>query len=420
LVLGLLLAFSTVLIGPVRASAVQARTPVTLTLFWGDGCPKCESERHFLRDLQRDQPQLTVQQYEVWQHSGNRDRFERVAREHGVSASVVPMTIVADRVWIGFTDAIRDDIRRAVEIGARGGQIPSGVYGRSGTGTCTSTQPCEVQQKPRAEVDVPLVGRVDVGDKSLLVSTLVIGFVDGINPCSLWVISILLAIVIRTGSRRRVIAIGTAFLLVTAVMYAIYMAGMYSTLTVVSYLGTLQLVVGLAAAVMGTIAVKDYFWFKRGVSLTIPEGRKPGLYKRMREVAAGRRGLADRDALHRRLPAAVDGAAQEQPRGSGRLGAAVRAVHDPVPARRDPRVRARRDDDAGSQAAGEARTAAQARGGHHHAGPGRHDDLRAGRHGGRRRGDPRLRGGDRGGPGGARRSHALGAPVPGGLTLRAT
>jgi cytochrome c biogenesis protein CcdA len=269
--------------------AAGQEAPLTLTLFWGDGCPKCESERKFLAQLQREHPTLTVQQFEVWKHTANRSRFEATARHFGVDASAVPATVVEDRLWIGFTAAIRDDIRTTVETALRGGTVPRGVYGRTGSGTCKATDEiCTTGTKNDAEVDVPFVGRVDVGDKSLVVSTLVIGFVDGINPCSLWVISILLAIVIRTGSRRRVLAIGSAFLVVTAGMYALYMAGMYSALSVISYLDAIQLGVGIIAGIAGIIAVKDYFWYKRGVSLTIPESSKPGIYKRVRDVAGSK------------------------------------------------------------------------------------------------------------------------------------
>jgi hypothetical protein len=103
------------------------------------------------------------------------------------------------------------------------------------------------------------------------------------------VISVLLAIVVRTGSRRRVVAIGTTFLLVTAVMYAIYVVGIYSALSVVGHLGAIQWVVALVAGVFGAVSVKDYFAFRKGVSFTIRDSAKPGLYKRMRGAAAHER-----------------------------------------------------------------------------------------------------------------------------------
>jgi hypothetical protein len=46
-------------------------------------------------------------------------------------------------------------------------------------------------------LDAGFLGTIDLGGTSLLVSTLVIGFVDGVNPCSLWVLSVLLAIVLH-------------------------------------------------------------------------------------------------------------------------------------------------------------------------------------------------------------------------------
>jgi hypothetical protein len=277
------LAVAGLLVGSAPAAAGPVVPEVTLTLFWGDGCPRCEAERTFLTDLQREHQELRVAQFEVWKDAGNRRLFEEAAARYGVDASAVPMTVVGERAWIGFTDPIRDDIRRTVEAVSRGEPVPAGLYGRAGEGTCASDEFCPV--RPEATVDVPLLGRINLGDRSLLVSTVVIGFVDGINPCSLWVISILLAIVIRTGSRRRVIAIGSAFLLVTAAMYALYMAGIYSALTVIGYLGGIQIVVGAVAGIFGVFAVKDYFRHGRGASLSIPERSKPGLYKRMRDIA---------------------------------------------------------------------------------------------------------------------------------------
>jgi cytochrome c biogenesis protein CcdA len=187
----------------------------------------------------------------------------------GFDPLAVPVTIVGERHWIGWTDAIRDEIEAVIE------------------GRAPATEPAGEKD---SRVDVPFFGQVEVSSDSLVASTLVIGFVDGVNPCSLWVISVLLAIVVRTGSRRRVAAIGGTFLLVTAVMYAVYMAGIYSAMGVLGHLGSIQVVVALVAGVFAVVSIKDYFAFKRGLSFTIPDSSKPGIYRRMR-AAAGRKEL---------------------------------------------------------------------------------------------------------------------------------
>lgn len=246
---------------------------VELTLFWGAGCPHCAAEKEWLAAAVEEYPQLRVRLYEVFNDAANRARLEKTADRLGFEVTAVPVTVIGDRYWVGWSEAIRDELAAAIEA-------PGGVEPAEG----------EPAKGKTSRVDVPLVGDVTVSSDSLVASTLVIGFVDGVNPCSLWVISVLLAIVVRTGSRRRVLAIGSAFLVVTAAMYALYMAGIYSAMGVVAHLGAVQLVVAVLAGVFGVVAVKDYFAYKVGVSFTIPDSSKPGLYRRMR-AAAGRRQL---------------------------------------------------------------------------------------------------------------------------------
>ncbi|MDP2774206.1 MAG: hypothetical protein Q8O61_11700 [Nocardioides sp.] len=255
------------LAGTSGASAADSADEVELILFWGDGCPHCAAEKEWLAYAELEYPQLTVVQYEVWYDDQNRELLEETAAEMGFEPSGVPVTIVGDQHWIGWSDPIRDEI--AAVIGSA-----SGRGGDEAPETAKSSR-----------VDVPIFGDVAVSSDSLVFSTLVIGFVDGVNPCSLWVISVLLAIVVRTGSRRRVFAIGVTFLLVTAAMYALYMAGIYSAMGVISRLGAIQLVVAVIAGVFGLVSVKDYFAWKVGLSFTIPDASKPGLYRRMRAAA---------------------------------------------------------------------------------------------------------------------------------------
>jgi glutaredoxin len=256
--------------GPAGSSSAADRgQDVELTLFWGAGCPHCAAERTWLASAVVEYPQLTVQQYEVFHDAANRALLDRTAAELGFEVTGVPVTVIGDRHWVGWSEEVRDELVAAIT--EPGGDEPGRGEGKT------------------SQVDVPLVGDVSVSSDSLVASTLVIGFVDGVNPCSLWVISVLLAIVVRTGSRRRVLAIGATFLVVTAAMYAVYMAGIYSAMAVISHLGAVQVVVAVLAGIFGVVAVKDYFAYKVGVSFTIPDSSKPGLYRRMRAAAGHER-----------------------------------------------------------------------------------------------------------------------------------
>jgi cytochrome c biogenesis protein CcdA len=133
-------------------------------------------------------------------------------------------------------------------------------------------------------ITLPLIGTVDLSGQSLLVSTLIIAFVDGFNPCSLWVLSILLSITLQSKSRKKVLIVGSVFLLTTAALYGLFIAGVFSVLRIISFMGWIQVFVALIALGFALINIKDYFWFQEGISLTISDDKKPGIYKRMRGI----------------------------------------------------------------------------------------------------------------------------------------
>jgi cytochrome c biogenesis protein CcdA len=235
-------------------------------LFWGDGCPHCEAEWEFLSGLGSDFPDLEIIGYEVWYSETNRRVMAELLADRGEEPSGVPTTLFGDDMWVGFSDATARQIEAAVEAAFGGGETPIAAD----------------------VIDLPFFGEQDVGSTSLFVSTLLIAFVDGFNPCSLWALSILLALVLRSGSRRRVVAVGTTFLVVTAGLYALYIVGLYSVLELAAHATWIRATMAAVALTFGVLNVKDFFAFKKGPSLTISDRAKPKLYQRMRTVADDR------------------------------------------------------------------------------------------------------------------------------------
>jgi cytochrome c biogenesis protein CcdA/glutaredoxin len=255
----------------VALAAPPEPDPVELILFWGDGCPHCEAEREFLEVLRSDYPELVVREYEVWRDVANRQLFVETAAAAGVEARAVPTTFIDDRVWIGFSSATGDEIRSVVDAALRGQAV----------------EPSDARI-----IDVPILGEIDVGGRSMLLSTAIIGFVDGVNPCSLWVLSILLALVLHSGSRKRVALVGGVFLLTTSLMYGFYIVGAYTALSYAQFLPWIQRGVAFLAVGLGLLQLKDGFGIAGGPSLSVGEHARPGMYQRMRRLAIVDRQIA--------------------------------------------------------------------------------------------------------------------------------
>ena len=121
---------------------------------------------------------------------------------------------------------------------------------------------------------------------SFPVFTLIIALLDGFNPCAFAVLAILLSLLIYAQSRKKMALIGIIFILTSGFMYFLFIIVLLTLRAELlgSYKDMIRIIVGLIALIAGTINVKDFFFFKKGISLTISESKMGNVMKRMRHI----------------------------------------------------------------------------------------------------------------------------------------
>jgi hypothetical protein len=107
---------------------------------------------------------------------------------------------------------------------------------------------------------------------------------DAFNPCAFFVLLFLLSLLVHAKSRARMLIVGGTFVLFSGIVYFVFMAAWLNVFLIAGELRVITIVAGLLALTVAALNIKDYFWFKEGPSLSIPDAAKPGLFKRMREV----------------------------------------------------------------------------------------------------------------------------------------
>lgn len=134
------------------------------------------------------------------------------------------------------------------------------------------------------QMDVPVFGRLSARKLGMPIFTIAVGLVDGFNPCAMWVLLFLLSILVNLKDRRRIIAIAGTFVTISGLAYFAFMAAWLNVFMLIGYLRPIQVVLALMAIVIGSIHIKDFFAFRKGISLSIPESAKPGIYARVRNI----------------------------------------------------------------------------------------------------------------------------------------
>jgi thiol-disulfide isomerase/thioredoxin len=246
------------------AQAEPASDPDTLYVFWSVNCPVCVRQKPFLQELAARYPDLRVQEMELSRSAEFHDLFREMAAAHGIDAGFVPTLFFRDRAWVGDSAQLRRELEQAIASAFDDAPVPA---------------------PPAPDppgLSLPWLGDLDTREASILLLTVLIAFVDGFNPCSLWILALLLGLVINSRSRARVAVVGITFLTTTALIYGAFVAGVFTILTFALYMAWVQWLVAGFALFFGLVNIKDYFWFKRGFSFTIPESRKPGIYRRLR------------------------------------------------------------------------------------------------------------------------------------------
>lgn len=134
------------------------------------------------------------------------------------------------------------------------------------------------------QMSLPLVGTVDSSQLSLPVLTLVIALLDSFNPCAFFVLFFLLSLLVHAHSRKRMVIIGGIFVLFSGLLYFLFMAAWLNFFLLAGQLRGISTIAGAVALVIAMLNIKDFFLFRKGVSLAISEEAKPRLFERMRRI----------------------------------------------------------------------------------------------------------------------------------------
>lgn len=235
-----------------------------MEVFVRTGCPHCEAAKVFLDELRRERPGLRVTIYDIAEDSAARQRLARLFSEQGMTSVGVPTFLIGTELIVGFhsSDTTGTEIRTTLDRRRTVDTLSSAAEG----------------------IKTTWFGEVRVRELGLPLFTIVIGLLDGFNPCAMWVLLFILSLLVNLQDRRKMALIAGMFVLVSGLIYFAFMAAWLNVFLLLGFSRAVQIALGGLALFVGTVNVKDFFALHRGISLSIPESTKPGFYARVRGI----------------------------------------------------------------------------------------------------------------------------------------
>jgi len=197
--------------------------------------------------------------------------LSKLADEAGISTRPLPITFIGEQVFQGFESPETDseNIENAIKNYLEGKQNG------------------EVIKEPTEFVDLPLVGRIRPMDFSLPALAVMLGLIDGFNPCAMWVLVYLISLVSRLESRKKKWLLVGTFVLASGVLYFLFMSAWLNVFLLIGYTRPIMIMIGLFAVGIGILSARDYVKTKSSLTCeVVDETSKEKTISKMKSVVS--------------------------------------------------------------------------------------------------------------------------------------
>ena len=245
---------------------------IELYFVFSSTCPHCRAAMPFVDGLEAERPWLRV--WRIQTDANDEAAIERavsVSRHLGMPIRSVPTFMYCGQMRTGFDSVMGLGTEIARDLDACHASV-------------IASEPVTTTTVTEVEVAVPGIGDVKSSAVPLPVFTVLVAGLDAFNPCAFFVLLFLLSLLVHAGSRSKMAVIGVLFVVVSGVLYFVFMAAWLNLFLVTDNLRWVTIAAGALAAVLGAISLRDSFRPGGAVTTSIPESAKPGLYARTRNL----------------------------------------------------------------------------------------------------------------------------------------
>lgn len=274
---------------------------VNLYLFYGEECPHCEREQQYLEEL-KEYYDFNIVKYETWHNEENAELMASVKSKLNIDNPYVPFTVIDNLGLTGFNDNTKAEIESRIKYCLKNkcNDIMNETCDDSdqindNNQTNDNEQPKEEEPCSQDKFTLPVLGEIHAKDVSLPIVAIVIGFIDGFNPCAMWILIFLISFLISTGNEKKMKILGTTFLATSGIIYFLFMMAWINITAKMTQIIMLRNIIAVIAIIAGAWNLKNYLKERKkdsGCSVTNKEERSKIIEKIKKYVTENNIALA--------------------------------------------------------------------------------------------------------------------------------
>ena len=273
---------------------IASADTVLLEYFGRDDCGHCKDQAEFLESIE-EKYDFEVRYYNILTEEESAELFDQVTQKAGLSKTT-PLTWVGNTFVQGFNTAATTGVRMEALIQAStfnetvdlqtylASDVAAEIESVEGGSCDENGEECLIPTSSEFLFEVPFIGVVDVSKWSLPTMSIILGFIDGFNPCAMWVLIMFLLALSQAGSVTRMIQVAGIFIMAEAIMYYLILNVWMTTW---DFVGLDKIV----TPIVGTLAIGGaiFFFYEAytydGTCKVISLEKQRGISKKIQEYA---------------------------------------------------------------------------------------------------------------------------------------
>lgn len=268
------LLFNSLISIPTRFVIAQTDLP-EINFFYSQTCPHCAEQKEFHEYLLEKYPNLIINSYDIASFK-TAPILKNFAEKYGAEKylGLVPLTFIGESFFLGFDTA--ETTGAQIELAL----IKNNPILMEQAEFCdeNKNQLCIVENQNTnvsshiADNNYTTINDlsrlsflgIKAEDLSLPILSIVLGFLDGFNVCSIGALILILSLALTFKSRRDIFILGGVFLLITGITYASLIFVWFSIFQLLApFVRVMEIIIGLIGIVGAVIFFRQYFRFKK-------------------------------------------------------------------------------------------------------------------------------------------------------------
>ncbi len=240
-------------------------------MFWGIGCPHCAALKEYLNELEKENPKLKIEYFEVYQNKTNLEFFANISKKYGkdiYKEGGVPTLIIGEDYLIGCSSPKPSDEDK-LRIENAINKYPDGIK-----------SPKEILLNNLTESSAEETSKKNITILAVLSAALA----DSINPCAFGVLIFLLIYLLSIKAKKKMISVGITYISMVFLVYFLAGLGLLKALQIPLINSIIRNIAIVILVIVGIVNVKDFFWYGKGFSFKIPESKKPLIEKYIKKA----------------------------------------------------------------------------------------------------------------------------------------